>query len=264
MCCKRDYIRSTCRQEQNPSVRLVEWWQQVIRIRIRTSWYGVATISRLLKIIGLFCRISSLLKGSFAKETYHFKEPTSRSHPIFCWVHPISLHCARLKVDGFFFWLANQTSTYIYRDQHKLLAPTYISLSSEEILYLCTVKVDGFFFFLWADTWTLYISLSSKERGTPATHKKKKMYTPSACCHGTYVDESCHTCKWVMLEYICMKSQTEEIRLKIITTAKRPNRYHGSPHTYQAHFYGGLQNSKRIFSWASGVPVTQKIYRENP
>ena len=24
-------------------------------------WYGVATISRLLKIIGLFCRISSLL-----------------------------------------------------------------------------------------------------------------------------------------------------------------------------------------------------------
>jgi len=30
--------------------------------------YGVATISRLLKIIGFFCRISSLLQGSFAKE----------------------------------------------------------------------------------------------------------------------------------------------------------------------------------------------------
>jgi len=44
--------------------------------------YGVATISRLLKIIGLFCRISSLLQGSFAKETYNFKEPTNRSHPI--------------------------------------------------------------------------------------------------------------------------------------------------------------------------------------
>ena len=39
-------------------------------------------VSRLLKIIGLFCRISSVLYGSFAKETYHFKEPTSRSHPI--------------------------------------------------------------------------------------------------------------------------------------------------------------------------------------
>ena len=35
-----------------------------------------------LKIIGLFCRISPLLQGSFAKETYNFKEPTNRSHPI--------------------------------------------------------------------------------------------------------------------------------------------------------------------------------------
>ena len=38
--------------------------------------YGVASISRLLKITGLFCRIQSLSQGSFAKETYHFKEPT--------------------------------------------------------------------------------------------------------------------------------------------------------------------------------------------
>ena len=44
--------------------------------------YVVATISRLLTIIELFCRISSLLQGSFAKETYNFKEPTNCSHPI--------------------------------------------------------------------------------------------------------------------------------------------------------------------------------------
>ena len=49
---------------------------------VSSFWYGVATISRLLKIIGLFFRISSLLQGSFAKETYNFKEPTNRSHPI--------------------------------------------------------------------------------------------------------------------------------------------------------------------------------------
>jgi len=42
----------------------------------------VATISRLLKIIGLFCRISSLSQGSFAKETCYFKEPTTCNHPI--------------------------------------------------------------------------------------------------------------------------------------------------------------------------------------
>jgi len=43
---------------------------------------GVATISRLLKIIGLFCRILSVLYGSFAKETYHFEESPNSSHPI--------------------------------------------------------------------------------------------------------------------------------------------------------------------------------------
>ena len=42
----------------------------------------MASFIRLLKIIGLFCRISSLLLGSFATETYNFKEPTNRSHPI--------------------------------------------------------------------------------------------------------------------------------------------------------------------------------------
>ena len=46
------------------------------------AMYGVATICRLLKIIGLSCRIWSLLQGSFAKETYNFKETTNRSHPI--------------------------------------------------------------------------------------------------------------------------------------------------------------------------------------
>jgi len=44
--------------------------------------YGVATVSRIDKITGLFCRISSLLKGSFAKETYNFIDPTNQSHPI--------------------------------------------------------------------------------------------------------------------------------------------------------------------------------------
>ena len=42
----------------------------------------MVSISRLLNIIGLFCRISSLSWGSFAEETYNFKEPTDRSHPI--------------------------------------------------------------------------------------------------------------------------------------------------------------------------------------
>ena len=33
-------------------------------------------------MISLFCRIASLLQGSFAKETYNLIDPTNRSHPI--------------------------------------------------------------------------------------------------------------------------------------------------------------------------------------
>ena len=43
--------------------------------------YGVATISRINKMIGLFCRLLALLKGSFAKETCNFIDPTKQSHP---------------------------------------------------------------------------------------------------------------------------------------------------------------------------------------
>jgi len=48
----------------------------------RRQDYGVATVSRIDKIIGLFCRISSLLYGSFAKETYNLIDPTKQSHSI--------------------------------------------------------------------------------------------------------------------------------------------------------------------------------------
>ena len=42
----------------------------------------MATISRLLKIIGLFCKRALLKRRYSAKETCNFKEPTNRSHPI--------------------------------------------------------------------------------------------------------------------------------------------------------------------------------------
>jgi len=50
-----------------------------------SSVYGMATISRLLKITGLPCRTSSLSQGSFAQETYDLKEPTNRGHPVFAY-----------------------------------------------------------------------------------------------------------------------------------------------------------------------------------
>jgi len=50
--------------------------------------YGVATISRLLKITGLFCKRALQKRLYSAKETYNFKEPTSRGHPI--WISRVT------------------------------------------------------------------------------------------------------------------------------------------------------------------------------
>jgi len=44
--------------------------------------HRVPTISRLLKTIGLFCKRALQKRLYSARETYNFKEPTNRSHPI--------------------------------------------------------------------------------------------------------------------------------------------------------------------------------------
>ena len=44
--------------------------------------YGVATTSRLLKMIGLFCKRALEKRWYSAKEKPNFKEPINRNHPI--------------------------------------------------------------------------------------------------------------------------------------------------------------------------------------
>jgi len=43
---------------------------------------GVAVVSRIDKIIGLFCKRDLSKRRYSAKETYNFIDPTDRSHPI--------------------------------------------------------------------------------------------------------------------------------------------------------------------------------------
>ena len=62
----------------HPVLRLVIW---VKPFRI---WGGVATISRLLGIIGLFRKRALQKRRYCAKKTCHFKEPTNRRHRIEC------------------------------------------------------------------------------------------------------------------------------------------------------------------------------------
>ena len=61
--------------------------------------YEVGTISRLLKIICLFCKRDLLKRRYSAKETYNFKEPTNRSHPI---QDPVDVSLSLLMYVGLF------------------------------------------------------------------------------------------------------------------------------------------------------------------
>ena len=53
--------------------------------------YAVATVSRIGKIIGLFCKRTLYERLHSAKETYNSIDPTDRSHPIY-------VHCMALVV----------------------------------------------------------------------------------------------------------------------------------------------------------------------
>ena len=63
------------------SIRLSLWLSHSSLISLVTRWclsgYGVATIGRLLQIIGLFCKRALYKRPYSAKETFSFKEPTS-------------------------------------------------------------------------------------------------------------------------------------------------------------------------------------------
>jgi len=48
----------------------------------QSLWYGVATVSRIDKIIGLFCKRDLQKRRYFAKETYNLIDPTDRSHSV--------------------------------------------------------------------------------------------------------------------------------------------------------------------------------------
>ena len=51
-------------------------------------WYGVATSSRLLKMIGLFCKRALQNRQYSVKETFNFKEPTNAAIPYQCIAPP--------------------------------------------------------------------------------------------------------------------------------------------------------------------------------
>ena len=59
----------------------------------RFTWipFGVASLSRIDQMIGLFCKRALEMRQDSAKETYDFIDPTDRSHPMISWLRQMAI-----------------------------------------------------------------------------------------------------------------------------------------------------------------------------
>jgi len=104
-------------------------WMCIMQLNVRRplyfdfddGLYAVATISRLLKITGLFCKRALQQRLYFAKETYNFMEPTNRSHLIACKLSPRNWVMSRVN-ESCHMWMRHVTyervihiHVYIYK-----------------------------------------------------------------------------------------------------------------------------------------------------
>ena len=94
----------------NPSMLT---WYEVVYPSIYN--YGVASTSRLLQIRSLFRKRALWKRGFFAKETYNFKEPTNRSHPISSiWIQ-LSSSCTSIYIQlPWLLYTCNMTITELH------------------------------------------------------------------------------------------------------------------------------------------------------
>jgi len=85
-----------------------------LHTRMYLNTYEVATISRLLKIIGLFCKRALQKRRYSAKETYDFKEPTNRSHPIHVTTYNHTYAYIQTQTPCWWLWRFKDRHTHIH------------------------------------------------------------------------------------------------------------------------------------------------------
>jgi len=80
--CRAYRSQWACGGHDSSTTHRSQWACGCIRVMWFTYEYGMATVSRIHKIKGLFCKRDLQKRRYFAKETYNLIDPTDRSHPI--------------------------------------------------------------------------------------------------------------------------------------------------------------------------------------
>jgi len=163
-------------------------------LHLSTCDYAVASVSRIDKIIALFCKRNLWKRLYYAKETYNFIDPTSRSHPYADSSHstrqptnfPIcECVCMCVCVSAIFnvHWCRSIVLLHIRFE-------TWIYLST--LIWVCRRLVRR------CSDWNIAFAFS---------HCSRNMHCVSVCScvtswHGTRVNESCHRYEGVMSQVL--------------------------------------------------------------
>jgi len=149
-----------------------------VRMTLRTCMsYGVATMSRLLKIMGLFCKRALQNRRYSAKETYNFKEPTNRSH-LTHYVHTWVSFDRLWMGHDYYIWILVNGSWWVMSH----IWMSHVTHTNES----CHT----------------YEWVMSHIRMSHVTHMNESWYTYEwvmshiRMSHVTHTNESCHTYEW--------------------------------------------------------------------
>ena len=148
----------------------------------------MATISRLLKIISLFCKRALQKRLYSAKETYNFMESTTHSHPIRKFAHRRT-HTHNHSLALIHTHSLSQKNTLSPTNTHRADIKQYIGLPpphshTHKYTHIHTLTID------YSRTLTYTHSLENER---PLTHTRPISSNTSVCCPLSHTRTRTHT-----------------------------------------------------------------------
>ena len=185
--CDVSFICVTCKQCHTFGWVMSHVWMSLVTHQYVSYYtYGVATVSRINTILGLFCKRDLPKRRYSAKDTYDFIDPTDRSHPIS--------------------WFTSHTSTSVVTHMNES-CHTYEWVMSHIWMRYVTHVNKSCHTYEWVMS---HMCMSHVTHTITSCHTYEWVmshecmsHIPMCISHVTHMNESCHTYEWVTSQ-ICM------------------------------------------------------------